>query len=133
MSRPVTGRDAVSPLPDHRVATEQAAFGLSQQSQSFVEAALVGLFPKGLADVVPLLLPADLPLGALLGIGGDYAEPFHQSIQQAGGLQVKRHGLGEQLVDDRHHHLDPLVADAIEAALGVDDVMDPSEPRELRR
>ena len=47
MSRPVTGRDAVSPLPDHRVATEQAAFGLSQQSQSFVEAALVGLFPKG--------------------------------------------------------------------------------------
>ena len=31
-----------------------------QQRQGFVEAALVGLFPKGLADVVPVLLPADL-------------------------------------------------------------------------
>ena len=121
MSRPVTGRDAVSPLPDHRVATDQAAFGFSQQRQGFVEAALVGLFPKGLADVVPVLLPADRPLGALVGIGGDDAEPLHQSIQQAGGFQVKCHGLGEHLIDDRHHHLDPLVADAIHAVRrGVD-------------
>ena len=63
MSRPVTGRDAVSPLPDHRVATDQAAFGFSQRRKGFVEAALVGLFPKGLADVVPVLPPADRPLG----------------------------------------------------------------------
>ena len=130
MSRPVTGRDAVSPLllPDHRVATDQAAFGFSQRREGFVEAALVGLFPKGLADVVPVLPPADRPLGALVGIGDDDAEPLHQSIDQAGGLQVKRHGLGEHLIDDCHHHLDPLVADAIEAALGVNNVMGPSKP-----
>ena len=133
MSRPVTGRDAVSPLPDRRVFLDEAAFGLGQQRQGFVELPLLESVPQIATEVVSVALPADPPAGALLGIGGDGAEPLHQSIQQAGGLQVKRHGLGEQLVDDSHRDLDPLVADAIEAALGVDDVMDPSEPRELRR
>ena len=133
MSRPVTGRDTVSPLPDRRVFLDEAAFGLGQQRQGFVELPLLESVPQVATEVVSVALPADSPAGALLGIGCDDAEPLHQSIQQAGGLQVKRHGLGEQLVNNRHRDLDPLVADAIEAALGVDDVMDPSEPRELRR
>ena len=46
MSRPVTGRDAVSPLPDHRVVTDQAAFGLSQERQGFVEVPFLDPIPQ---------------------------------------------------------------------------------------
>ena len=41
MSRPVTGRDAVSPLPDRRVFLDEAGFGLGQQRQGFVELPLL--------------------------------------------------------------------------------------------
>ena len=109
-----------------RVELDEAAFGLGQQRQGFVELPL--RFRPADRDRGGFgCASADLPAGALLGVFGDGAEPLHQSIQNAGGLQVKRHGLGEHLIDDRHHHLNPLVADAIEAALGVDDVMGPSE------
>ena len=75
MSRPVTGRDAVSPLPDRRVFLDEAAFGLGQQRQGFVELPLLESVPQVATEVVSVALPADPPAGALLGIGGDGAEP----------------------------------------------------------
>ena len=72
MSRPVTGRDAVSPLstPDRRVELDEAAFGLGQQRQGFVELPLLESVPQVATEVVSVALPADPPAGALLVLEG---------------------------------------------------------------
>ena len=122
MSRPVTGRDAVSSLPDRRVEVDEASFGLSQQCQGFVEVPSLDLIPQAATDVVSVALPADLPPRALVGIGGNDAEPLHQPIQNSRGLQVKRCCFSEHLIDDRHPQLGVVIADRVWAALGVGDV-----------
>ena len=123
MSRPVTGRDAVSPLPDRRVVTDEgASFGLSQQCQGFVELPLLDSIPQGATEVVSVALPADLPPRALVGISCNDAKPLHQPIQNACWLQVERCCLSKDLINDRHPQLGVVVADWVLAALGVGDV-----------
>ena len=66
-----------SPLPDRWVELDEAAFGLGQQRQGFVELPLLESVPQIATEVVSVALEADPPAGALLGIFGDEAESLH--------------------------------------------------------
>ena len=112
----------MSSLPDQRLVVDDSSFGLGQQCQGFVEVPFLESVTQVATEVVSVAIPADLPLRALFGIGGNDAEPLHQPIQHASRLQMERCCFSEQLIDDCHPQLGVVIADRVWAALGIGDV-----------
>ena len=83
--------------------------------------------------MVAVASPRDFSVWCPFGIGGDLADLCHRQVQGVPGLRMERLGLSEHLIDDRHPQLGVVIADWVEAALGVGDVEVPSQARELPR